>query len=114
MLALIRSAQKNNLAARAYFGFSQQTMQIVHTRNWLLIQRNNDVPFAQTSQFCWTTRRHESHNNATFLRKIIETHHAPMQRNRLRLDSDISTANAAVTKQPCGNEFCCVNADSEA
>ena len=104
-------------AARADLRVGQQTMQIIHARDWLFIacdgERHDHVAFAQTRGARRASVFNSYHAHAGFPRKRIEAHYPAMNRNCLRRDSDVTAPDSSIAQQAAGNEFCCIDSDRE-
>ena len=92
----------------------QQAMEVVHAGDRLSVERNDDVAFPQSGSLGGTARRDRHNDDAGFLRQIVETHHAAMQRHGLRLHADVAAADTPIAQQSSGDEFRGVDADGEA
>ena len=72
------------LAARSYLGIRQKTVQIIDTRNRLVIESHDDIALAQTRNSRRTSLLGAHHHHAAFFCEAIEPYHSPMDGYGLR------------------------------
>src|SRR4026207_2210187 len=89
-------------------------MQMVHASDGLIVERNNQIPFAQTSAPGGTILLHRNNQDSCLQRQTIKSYDPPVNWHVLPSDADITTADSSIADQPARNQSGRVAGDREA
>src|SRR4029453_2834158 len=92
----------------------QNLVQMVHTPNRLIVERNNQIPFAQSGALGGTILLHRNNQDSCLQRQTIKSYDPPVNWHVLPSDADITTADSSIADQPASNQSGGVAGDREA